>query len=36
MEEVDANPPKPNGFEIKWGNPEKLAAALSRKYSKEK
>jgi hypothetical protein len=36
QEEMEKNPPPPNTFEIKWGDPEKLAAAIRRKYGGEK
>jgi hypothetical protein len=34
--EMKANPPKPNNHKIKWGDPDKFAAALRKKYQDEK
>jgi hypothetical protein len=36
QEEVDSKPPTPRTREIRWGDPEKFAAALRRKYGVEK
>ncbi|GHU62132.1 hypothetical protein AGMMS49983_03030 [Clostridia bacterium] len=33
QERVDANPPAPRTREIKWGDPDEIAAALKKKYS---
>jgi len=35
QEEVDSKPPAPRTREIKWGDPDRFAAALMRKYSVE-
>ena len=36
IEEFDKNPPKPNTFELKWGDPEKFAQSLKEKYGYDK
>jgi hypothetical protein len=36
QERVDANPPAPRTRKIKWGDPEKFAKALEKKYANEK
>ncbi|MDR0851769.1 MAG: hypothetical protein LBN36_04690 [Clostridiales Family XIII bacterium] len=36
IKQFDANPPAPNNFELKWGDPVKFAKALEKKYANEK
>ena len=36
IEEFDKNPPKPNMFELKWGDPDRFAQSLKEKYGYDK
>ena len=36
MEEVDANPPRPDDLKLNWGDTKKLAEALHEEYSSAK